>query len=120
MATVLLVEDDELLRELLAHQLEAEGFDVLQAEDGQNAQSITADFDAVLCDLVMPNMDGIDFVRWLKNRRPEANVVILSGEDRPDIKESLEALGVNDFFHKPLSIQPLDTLAQRLRSLTNG
>lgn len=119
MTTVLLVEDDELLRELLAHQLEAESFTVIQAQDGQQAQDTNADFDVVLCDLVMPNMDGVDFVRWLRRHRPEAKVVILSGAADAAIQQTLEELGVSDFFHKPLSIQQLDNLALRLKSLTN-
>ncbi len=119
MATVLLVEDDELLRDLLAQQLEAESFDVIQAQDGQQAQSTTADFDVVLCDLVMPNMDGVEFVRWLRSHRPDAKVVILSGANDPAIQETLKELGVADFFHKPLSIQQLDSLALRLKSLIN-
>ncbi|WP_166263606.1 response regulator [Marinobacter caseinilyticus] len=119
MATVLLIEDDELLRVLLGSHLESAGFTVIQAEDGLQAQSIGVEFDVVLCDLIMPNMDGVSFIEWIKADRPGTRIVTLSGADDPSLREKLEGLGVAEHFIKPLSSKRLEELATRLKALVN-
>lgn len=110
MTRVLLVDDDELLRELLQMQIELEGHDVEVAEDGEAALEILdrESFDVVVLDLMMPVMDGLRFMRVLKERTtapPE--VVVLSSMNRPGLREELLAVGVREVVRKPIEIGAL-------------
>ncbi|MDP4547376.1 MULTISPECIES: response regulator [Gammaproteobacteria] len=119
---LLLVEDDELLRELLHELLTDDGFDVIDAYDGLEAQRLIESevYSVILCDLMMPNMDGITFLQWLRARGIPTPVLILSGAEYPAVMEELQALGVKDCFRKPLTGEGLTALSDRLQQLVNG
>lgn len=110
--TVLVVEDDDDLRELLAMILEKEGYRVLTAVHGGDALAVLAEApeapDLVLLDLLMPIMGGLEFRRrQLQDPRlAPIPVLILSGEGRPT--PELTALGVRRVVQKPLhGVEPL-------------
>lgn len=71
MTTILIVDDSQTLRKMLAELLMSEGMRVLEATNGKEAkQQITssaADLDLVITDLIMPEMNGYELCRWLKN-----------------------------------------------------
>jgi DNA-binding response OmpR family regulator len=103
--TILVVEDDPTLRETLAEALETEGFRTIQAADGREALvSFRADTpDLVLLDLMMPEMDGITFLKMLR-RSPlwkDMPVIVLTGVNDDDklITRAWE-LKVNDLIPK--------------------
>lgn len=83
-ATILLVEDEELLRSGVQEMLEIHGFKVITAPDGQQALAClaTVTVDLVITDLVMPQMNGIDFVQQLRTTRPDVPVIVVSGSTR--------------------------------------
>lgn len=119
---LLLIEDDELLRELLHEFLADDGFTVVEAQDGKTAQSLLQSdtYDVILCDLFMPNMDGISLIRWLRGQGQSIPVIILSGTISTDINQALKDLNVTDRFFKPLTSEELGRLSERLQQLLHG
>lgn len=121
-ATVLLVEDDPEIRELLQFSLSKEGWSVLCAEDGERGLELaeSADPDCIVLDLMLPGMDGFEVLRRLKasrarkgsDRMPPVIVATARGEDS-DVIAGLE-LGALDYVVKPFSTK---VLAARIRSL---
>ena len=83
-ATILLVEDEELLRAGVQEMLELQGFRVITAADGQQALACLAaeSIDLVITDLVMPQLNGIDFVQQLRTTRSDVPVIVVSGSTR--------------------------------------
>ncbi len=111
---LLLVEDDAPLRRSLVLLLDDEGFDALEAGSGtEGVAQLDRSPDAVLLDLGLPDVDGIELCRRLRAGTP-VPIVVLTGE-RGDgqVGRALHA-GADEFLRKPV---PSDELAQRLRAL---
>jgi two-component system response regulator AtoC len=100
---VLIVDDDESLRDSLALVLGAEGFDVAVAASGEEAldRLEACAPDLVLCDLRMPGLTGLDLVPELARRRPEATLILMSAYASDEL--ALEAMrrGAYDYLAKP-------------------
>jgi two-component system OmpR family response regulator len=116
-ATVLLVDDDEKLRQLVAEFLEKHGMDVLCAEDGKSADALLAQHavDVVILDVMLPGEDGLSICRRLTGgdeARPAVIILSAAGEDTDRIV-GLE-LGADDYLPKPAN--PRELLA-RIRAL---
>lgn len=108
--TLLIVEDTRDLRHYLRGQL-ASAFNVLEAADGMEALALLESrrVDVVLCDVMMPRMDGLGFCRTLVARRgPERPpVVLLSAKDHPDDRAAGLEAGATDYLGKPFHIREL-------------
>jgi two-component system OmpR family response regulator len=111
MPRVMLVDDDELLRDLLQLRLEVEGWEVETAPDGAAAIAALratgghARTDAVVLDLMMPVMDGLRFMRALAQEVPDPPpVVVLSALDKPEMRRDLLAAGARDVVRKPVEL----------------
>jgi DNA-binding NtrC family response regulator len=108
-AKVLLVDDEEEFAETLAMRLETRGLRVETACDGETAlQKVKQQsFDAVLLDLAMPGIGGIETLRQIRQLSPEAQVILLTG--RATVKTATEAmrLGAMDLLEKPTDIAEL-------------
>ncbi len=120
MATILLVEDEDLLRNGVQEMLEMHDFHVIGAGDGVEALEWLeeADIDLVITDLVMPNMDGVDFVHRLREKRPTLPVIVVSGSsksvmDRYGIN-TLDIPGANASLPKPFKGNELVGLVKNL------
>lgn len=111
---ILVIEDEPRILEFLARGLEAEGFSVLGARDGQEGLRLAekAACDLVILDLLLPRLDGLSVLRALETARPDLPVVIVSA--RADLKTKLSGfdLGARDYLTKPFS---LDELLARVR-----
>jgi two-component system phosphate regulon response regulator PhoB len=108
---VLLVEDEPAQREVLAYNLEAEGFAVARAENGEEAMLMVAEAkpDLVILDWMMPLMSGIEVCRQLKTREDtrEIPVIMLSARsEEVDTVRGLET-GADDYIVKPYSMREL-------------
>jgi PAS domain S-box-containing protein len=103
--TVLIIEDEVMLRDLLRTILESKGYRVLAACDGEEGvQMFRKNKDhiaAVLSDLGLPKLSGEETVAFIKQEDPQARVIIASGFIDPDVRSGLEAAGVKDFIQKP-------------------
>ncbi len=115
-ATILLVEDEELLRAGVQEMLEIQGFRVISAPNGQEALACltSAHIDLVVTDLVMPQMNGIDFVQQLRQIRPDVPVIVVSGSTRNIMQrfgiDNIQVPGANASLSKPF--KSIDLLAQ--------
>jgi PAS domain S-box-containing protein len=116
--TILIVEDEASLRQLLCTILEPRGYKVLTASDGARAVDVLmsepATIDVVLLDLNLPQLNGVDVYKALRRLRPEAKVIIISGNITPETRRELNAHGQPEFLPKPYQ---LEELGRRLRSV---
>src|SRR5687768_11990176 len=106
----LLVNDDEPnILSTVRRALELEGCGVEVAGSGPIAlQKLTErDIDLVLCDVVMPEMDGVEVLRRIKERHPGVFVVMMSGNATIETAVQATKLGAHDFVEKPLSSDKL-------------
>jgi DNA-binding response OmpR family regulator len=112
---VLLVEDDELTRNLLKAYLEKEGFSASSASDGQEMIALLDrdSFDLVFLDLNLPDEDGLSLARRLRSRSPVPLIVLTSRQGQKDRIAALE-IGADDYVTKPFD--PLE-LVLRARNL---
>jgi class 3 adenylate cyclase len=108
---VLVVDDEEQNRMLLRDLLEARGYEIAEAEDGEQALQQVAERlpDVVLLDVMMPKMDGFDVCRHLKNDPKTAFIPVLMVTALSERKERMigVAAGANDFLNKPVDLQDL-------------
>jgi PAS domain S-box-containing protein len=118
--TVLVVEDEEGVREVIIRMLERLGFHVISAVDGQDALRLLAEHDggvtAVLLDLSMPRMGGPETVHLLRQRSPELPVVLMSGYTERDVASKiLDGLGGSvGFLQKPFLSEDLSGVLRRI------
>ena len=107
---VLVADDDEAVRNVLEHVLDDEGFDVLGlAVDGAEAVELTEALtpDAVLLDVRMPNVGGIEAARRISPLRPATRVVMLSAYDDPALQQEAADAGASCFLVKGCSLSEL-------------
>lgn len=115
MSKVLVVDDEEIVRYALTEKLKENGFSVSEAYDGRNAIEMfrEKEFDAVLLDLRMPEMDGIETLNELKKHYEDVPVIIVTAYG--DIPTAVEAIkiGAYDFIEKPPQISKLIVTLRR-------
>jgi len=108
-AKVLLVDDEKDFIEGLSERLKVRGVEVSCSTTGKDAIDLVHDeeFDVVVLDLNMPEMDGLEVLKKLKEESPETEIIMLSGHGT--VKTSTEAikLGAEDFLEKPLDMNKL-------------
>ena len=101
---ILLVEDDTALSAVYRSRLEIEGFDVREANNGEDALSATVEYrpDLILLDVMMPKISGFDVLDILRNTPETANVriIMLTALSQPKDRERAESLGVDDYLVK--------------------
>jgi CheY-like chemotaxis protein len=109
--TVLLVEDEESVRQLVRETLAAKGYEVMEAENGEDGIAVAAQHDGridlVITDVVMPGMGGRELVKHLAQSRPQTRVLYLSGytEDAIVSEGTIESGAA--FLQKPFTLQNL-------------
>lgn len=115
--TILLVEDEPLVRELSRDMLERQGYRVILASDAREAEQISGSagsFDLLITDAVMPNITGRELARRLRTSHPGLKVLFISGyADNPPEREETSADGAA-FLQKPFSA---DSLGRKIRQM---
>ena len=122
--TILIIDDEPEIRNLMEEILSEEGYKTLSAESAQKAEHIisTHQVDLVYLDIWMPGTDGVDLLKkWTKTNNLKAPIIMISGH--ATIKTAVETtrLGAFDLIEKPLSIEKLLTSAEKaLKSRNEG
>jgi len=109
--TILLVEDEDMLRELGVSILESEGFRVLPAKDGVEAVALfethSDEIGLVVCDLGLPRLGGREAFLKMKENRPDVRAIVASGYLEPAIRSEMLKAGVIDTIQKPYDFNDL-------------
>ena len=103
--TILVVEDEHDINELITYNLKREGYNVHGVTSGEDALTQLGDVepDLVVLDLMLPGLDGLDVCKEIKTRKKETSVIILTAKDgEADVVTGLE-LGADDYMTKPFS-----------------
>ena len=108
MATILVVDDEPIVREVVVRYLEREGYRTLEAEDGEQARTLLEREDPalVLLDLMLPGVDGLDLCRWIRSRSKLPVIMLTARAEEADRIVGLE-LGADDYVTKPFSPREL-------------
>jgi DNA-binding response OmpR family regulator len=105
-STILLVDDEEAVRKVLTFPLERDGYQVVQAADGEEALSRFGDqpVDLVVLDIMLPKLDGLEVCKQLRSRSSVPIIMLTARDDELDKVVGLE-LGADDYITKPFSIR---------------
>ena len=105
---ILVVDDDKGVREALSEFLLSLGYTVVMAENGEEAlnQYRKGDFDVIMADLIMPNMDGMELLRRIRDVKND-EVIFLMITGHPSIGTAVEAInrGADDYITKPFHLE---------------
>lgn len=113
--SVLIVDDEQLIRDILVRIVEREGYRADQAGDGVEAleKLNTSRFDYVISDIKMPNMDGIELIAQIKKRYPFTKILIVTGQTKKVTTREAIAAGADGFVVKPFkNMEIARTLAE--------
>ena len=107
---ILVVDDEEAIRELLISFLQEHGYETAGAEDGEQGLEMARRLKprVILLDVAMPRMDGIEALRALRQEAPQATVIMLSGHADHDTALRALELGAHDFIEKPFDLAYLE------------
>ncbi|MCJ7564883.1 MAG: sigma-54 dependent transcriptional regulator [Candidatus Aminicenantes bacterium] len=115
MKSILIIDDDSLIRKTLSSHLSKQGFEVQTAEDGESGLKKFAEMgpDLVILDIRLPDTDGLDVLRQMKDQANRASVLIMTAYD--DMKTTVEAikLGAFEYLVKPLDYMALDLTVEK-------
>lgn len=104
---VLVVDDEDSIRSLLRMMLTQAGYDVEEADDGGKAVEVLNSgdnplmLDAIICDIRMPRINGVEAIAYFRTQYPSLPVIVLTGYHDEPLASSLRRQGVVDFLEKP-------------------
>jgi DNA-binding response OmpR family regulator len=115
MTTVLVVDDEPIVRDVIVRYLQRDGFETLEAGDGDRARELieTASPGLVVLDVMLPGVDGLELCRWIRNRSDLPVIMLTARGEEADRIVGLE-LGADDYVTKPFSPREL---AARVRTV---
>ncbi len=109
--TIMVVEDEDMLRDLAVHILSGEGYNVLTARDGMEAVEMFAkhrdDIGLVICDLGLPRLGGREVFLKMKEMKPSVRAIVASGYLEPSMRSEILKAGVIDTIQKPYDFREL-------------
>ena len=112
MATILVIDDEELIRTLLRSALEGAGHEVIEAPNGRVGLELYRQrpADLVITDILMPELNGLDMILELTRGFLNVKVIAISGvQSEENVLDVAKLLGARQTFHKPLNLQQLLT-----------
>ncbi|ERK30936.1 response regulator transcription factor [Clostridium intestinale] len=106
---ILVVEDSENIRKLMAARLEQEGYEILQAEDGEEALKLLdiKQIDLIISDIMMPKIDGYELTKSLREADYNIPILMVTAKESFEDKEKGFQLGVDDYMVKPIDINEM-------------
>ena len=116
MAKILVIDDEQGIRNLLDTLLRRKGYDVVLAESGRKGLELFRRErpDVVVLDLKMPEMDGLTVLRQIHSLDPKKPVIILTGAGTAETEQQVRALGVTEYVEKEFSLHLLGDSLKRL------
>jgi len=112
---ILLIDDEKDFLDIMTERMEARGFEVSTSMSAKEALGMIKKgaYDAIILDLQMPGMDGIEALKAIKEIQPEAQIILLTGH--ATVEKGVEAikLGATDFIEKPAD---LETLSRKIKN----
>jgi CheY-like chemotaxis protein len=118
-AKILIVDDEQFVRDLLEKVLKRRGHEVVAAADADHALAAleTTTFDLLLTDVVMPGMDGFDLLRRVKSAHPQIKVIVLTGYARKQSISDFLLYGADDYLSKPFQVHELVAAVDRVTGM---
>ncbi len=117
-ARILVVDDEESIRSLIRRRLEAEGYEVRTAEDGEKALRMALEWlpNLAILDVIMPRMDGLDLCRRMREEAQLANLPVVFLTSRESVDDRIRGFeaGADDYLPKPFDLRELSL---RIRAL---
>ncbi len=112
---LLLVDDDEELRDDMSRYFSRRGYSVSDCPDGESALAFADQraFDVIVLDMMMPGISGLEVLTALKEKGSEAEVVMLTGQGSIEAAVEAMKLGAREFLSKPMSLKDLDVLIRK-------
>lgn len=113
--SILIVDDEEMMRNLLSKILSREGYRISSAEDGQTALETMGQekIDIVISDMKMPRMNGFELLKVIKQEYPEVGVIIMTAYgDTYTVKDAL-LLGADEYITKPFKSYEISLVVER-------
>lgn len=103
MTSILIIDDAAFSRRMLRKYIEAEGCTVLEAANGKEAIDMVHEHqpDCILTDLLMPEMDGFQFIQMLRDKNYDTPVAVISADIQDTSRQAAMELGVIEFLNKP-------------------
>jgi len=121
METILVVDDEPIVRDVVVRYLERDGFRTLTASDGDTAQALIEDQPPclVVLDVMLPGTDGLSLCRWIRSRSTLPVILLTARGEEADRIVGLE-LGADDYVTKPFSPRELAARVRTVLRRTNG
>jgi CheY-like chemotaxis protein len=111
---IMVVEDNDFVRMQIATFLKSDGFEVIEASDGQAAEGLlNTNPDLVIADVMMEPVGGFAFVRILRDKGLDVPVILVTGDQNNDLLEQSNKLGVASVLIKPVKKERLISMVQR-------
>lgn len=112
---ILVVDDDEVHRQIVCVQLRKMGYDADEAADGEQAiaAAMQGDYDLIFMDLRMPNMNGIESAHWIRERfsgNESLRIIALTGDATIEAREQCMRAGMDNFVTKPVQVKDLEAI----------
>jgi two-component system nitrogen regulation response regulator GlnG len=116
--TVLVADDDASIRTIIAESLGNEGFDVIAVDSGSALWQHVEDGlgDVLVCDVVMPDVDGLELVPQIRHNRPELPIIIISARNTLETAVRATAAGAFEYLSKPFDLDELTACVNRALS----
>ena len=109
MFNILVIEDNKNMRKLICATLKQNGYSTFEAEDGEVGLDVldTTHIDLIICDIMMPNMDGYEFTETLRDGHCETPIIIVTAKEQLEDKKKGFSIGADDYMVKPIDIEEL-------------
>jgi len=125
MPTVMIVDDEELIRNMIRKSLIRTGYEVIEAVNGKEAMELVANhkIDLVIADLVMPEKGGLELIMELNNNYPNIKKIAISGKipvENESISGLTDEFGVEAVFSKPFEIFDLLKVIKSIVPITDS
>jgi DNA-binding NtrC family response regulator len=115
---VLLVDDEEIVRQTIGDYMSECGYQVETAVDGYQALEVLQQqaCDVALIDVRMPGMDGLELLARARQMHPEMSMIVITGHGDPEMESKVREQKATGFLIKPVSLRQLDDLLRQLES----